>query len=139
MSSYIVPNRIMLAFFKQNVDKLINFYNLNDNDKFKRFYNDQARTELLKVCESTGIKCDNFLNHGNVVIHKPIFNNSNTFYVSILTPFYCDYYYNLSQFYSDFKDYIDLGGYTYILNSNALVCEFNITKKIIDFIKNCNL
>ena len=129
MSSYIVPNRIMLAFFKQNVDKLINFYNLNENDKFKRFYNDQARTKLLRVCEQTGLTFKDFLNLGTVVVHKPNHSNSNTFYVSILSPYNSDYYYNLNKFYSDFKDYIDLSGYTYILNNYGIVCEFNITKK----------
>ena len=64
----------------------------------------------------------NFLNKGDVIIHESKGVKNNIF-ISILSP-NTSYYRKLYNFFNDFKDEIDLGGNTYVLDTNRFVCEF---------------
>lgn len=122
----IIPNRIIYAYLKSEKSKNItveNFTSIINNDKFKRFMTTRnSAVHVLEYCNGDGKMVYNFLNKGDVIIHKSKGVKSNI-YISILSP-NTSYYQKLFNFFHDFKDEIDLGGNTYVLDSNRFVCEF---------------
>lgn len=131
----IIPNRIIYAYLKNEKAKNItveNFTSMINNDKFKRFTSiGSVASQVLKYCNCDGKMVYNFLNKGDVIIHESKGVKNNIF-ISILSP-NTSYYQKLYKFFNDFKDEIDLGGNTYVLDTNRFVCEFIRNDKTVSY------
>lgn len=124
--SLIIPNRILYAFLKRNKVEnnieLNTFQDIIGNSIFSRFNCDNSANKVLKYCNSDGKMIYNFFAKGDVIIHQSKGVKDNI-YISILSP-NTSYYNKLYKFFQDFKDIIDFGGNTYVLDINRFVCEF---------------
>ena len=133
--SLIIPNRILYAYLKKSkADKNIEINGFNDivnNNLFKKFKCDNTAIKVLNYCESNGRMLYKFLSRGDVIIHKSKGVKDNI-YISILSP-NTTYFRRLYNFFQDFKDIIDFGGNTYVLDCDRFVCEFIRNKKTISY------
>lgn len=124
--SLIIPNRILYAFLKkkkaENGIEINTFNDIIGNSIFSRFDCENSANKVLKYCYSDGKMAYNFFSKGDVIIHQSK-GLKNNIYVSILSP-NTSYFQKLYKFFQDFKDFIDFGGNTYVLDINRFVCEF---------------
>lgn len=127
-----IPNRIIFSFLKKNNNtQLTDFGPFFKDNRFQKFHIDNVANEVLQYCQNDGKMAYEFLGKGDVIIH-PSKSIKDNVYVSILSR-KTSYYNKIGQFFNDFKNDIDLSGYTYILNSTNFICEFIRTQQIVAY------